>query len=89
MPLTVAFMDIDHFKGLNDTMGHEAGDQILTAFGQSIRRLFRPDDIVSRFGGDEFLVVMKNMGDPAFAREKLRQLCRQHLQIACVREPLE
>lgn len=89
MPLTVAFMDIDHFKSLNDTMGHEAGDQILTAFGQSIRRLFRPDDIVSRFGGDEFLVVMKNMGDPAFAREKLRQLCRQHLQIACVREPLE
>lgn len=87
-PLTVSFMDIDHFKELNDTMGHAVGDQILYAFGQSVRHLFRPDDIVSRFGGDEFLVVMKNMGDRTFARNKLEQICRQNIQVPGHGEPL-
>lgn len=88
IPLTVAFLDIDYFKRLNDTLGHGAGDQILTLIGKKIRSYFRPDDIVSRFGGDEFLIVMKNVGDRAFAKKKLEQLCCQTLSISCHPEPM-
>ncbi len=85
--MTVVFMDIDHFKSLNDTLGHAAGDQILIAFSQNVRRQFRPTDIVARFGGDEFLVIMKDTGDEAFARRKLEPLCHQTLFLPALKLP--
>ncbi len=54
----VAFLDLDHFKDLNDTFGHEAGDRALRSFARVLRRTVRSEDIVCRYGGEEFVVVM-------------------------------
>ncbi len=57
-PLSLMILDIDHFKRVNDTYGHDAGDQILKAFASRIRRVVRASDIVCRLGGEEFAIVM-------------------------------
>ncbi|MEP1142870.1 MAG: PleD family two-component system response regulator [Henriciella sp.] len=57
-PLSIAAFDIDHFKGINDAFGHEAGDQVLQAFSDRLRTNIRPNDIACRPGGEEFLVIM-------------------------------
>ena len=57
-PLTLAFMDIDHFKEVNDERGHGAGDRVLQAMAETIRAEVRSHDIVSRLGGDEIVVAL-------------------------------
>lgn len=56
-------LDIDNFKKVNDQYGHTAGDTILISSGDTIRGLFRADDIIARLGGDEFMVLLKNISD--------------------------
>ena len=58
LPLSVAILDIDHFKRVNDTYGHAAGDAVLTQIGDFLRHRLRETDFVSRYGGEEFGVVM-------------------------------
>jgi diguanylate cyclase (GGDEF)-like protein len=58
--LSVVMMDIDHFKGINDTYGHQAGDMVLIELGSLLNRYSRTSDIACRHGGDEFMVVMPN-----------------------------
>lgn len=55
---SVAFIDIDRFKPLNDSHGHETGDRALRLFGDVLRRALRPDDIAARWGGEEFVIVL-------------------------------
>lgn len=55
-PLSVAILDLDNFKHVNDQYGHEAGDRVLSYFGQLLRQSFRSEDIVGRWGGEEFVV---------------------------------
>jgi diguanylate cyclase (GGDEF)-like protein len=66
-PLGVVLVDIDHFKAINDTYGHEAGDLVLSVAAQRMRGAVRRDDIVGRWGGDEFLVVAPGAGADATA----------------------
>ncbi len=74
-PLAVMILDIDHFKEVNDTYGHDAGDKVLQEFAERITRSVRGIDLACRYGGEEFLVAMPDT-DMAFASvvaERLRQ----------------
>jgi diguanylate cyclase (GGDEF)-like protein len=66
--LSVALIDLDHFKALNDRAGHRAGDQVLKFFAQFLRANLRQEDVVCRLGGDEFTLLLP---DTAVANAKL------------------
>jgi len=73
-PLAVAFFDLDNFKSINDTFGHEAGDQALVGMTAEIRRGLRTGDMLARWGGEEFVLIMPNTfaGTAMSAIERLR-----------------
>ncbi|MCP6060315.1 GGDEF domain-containing protein, partial [Klebsiella pneumoniae] len=61
-PLTALLLDLDHFKELNDTHGHLAGDQVLQGFAENLRAGVRQADILCRWGGEEFILLLKDTG---------------------------
>lgn len=81
-PAVVLFLDLDGFKPVNDTHGHAAGDEVLQSVADRITSVLRPADLVARYGGDEFAVLLEH-ADEAFACDVGDRL------VAAVAEPLE
>lgn len=67
-------IDVDNFKSLNDTYGHQAGDRFLVTLATALRKCFRDNDVVGRIGGDEFFVLMKNVPSAMIVAEKASTL---------------
>jgi diguanylate cyclase (GGDEF)-like protein/PAS domain S-box-containing protein len=81
-PVGVIMLDIDHFKRFNDTHGHEAGDTLLRALGSVLQKRMRGEDIVCRYGGEEFTIIMPeaSLHDTQRRAEEVRADCK-NLQI--------
>lgn len=68
-------LDVDYFKTINDTLGHAAGDTVITEIAQKLKHSFHREDFVGRVGGDEFVVFMKDMPEPSRLEQRLETLC--------------
>ncbi|MEG2001268.1 MAG: sensor domain-containing diguanylate cyclase, partial [Evtepia sp.] len=73
-------LDIDNFKGINDTLGHAFGDVVLTDVCTKLKSLFRSNDLVGRMGGDEFAILMKNVSDTSSVLKKAMELSQTFRQ---------
>jgi len=82
LPLSLLYIDIDHFKAINDTRGHHTGDEVLKTLGAILQELTRSADYVFRWGGDEFLVLLS--AGELDAKNKANQIRRAFLQSAIV-----
>jgi diguanylate cyclase (GGDEF)-like protein/PAS domain S-box-containing protein len=76
----VMFVDLDRFKHINDTLGHGVGDEMIKTCGERLTALLREDDVVARFGGDEFVLLLENLSsanDAAVLAEKVLACCAE------------
>ncbi len=72
----VAFIDLDRFKFINDRFGHRAGDQVLTGISQRLRTALRSNDMLGRYGGDEFIVILRGGPEAEMSSETLERIMR-------------
>lgn len=70
----VLFLDLDNFKNINDTLGHDVGDKLLKIIANKLKEVLRKEDIISRFGGDEFLILQPNINTYEEAVESVNRI---------------
>jgi diguanylate cyclase (GGDEF)-like protein/PAS domain S-box-containing protein len=75
-PFAVLYLDLDHFKDVNDTLGHPAGDALLREVANRLKDCVRGTDLVARFGGDEFAVLQEDVADAAAAEVLADKICK-------------
>jgi diguanylate cyclase (GGDEF)-like protein/PAS domain S-box-containing protein len=75
--LALLMIDLDHFKDVNDTLGHNAGDQLIQQVAQRLQKTLRASDTVARLGGDEFAVVLNHMTEPIVAAELAQKIIHE------------
>ena len=73
----VVFVDLDHFKMINDTLGHAIGDQYLKVVAERLQATTRREDLLGRWGGDEFVLAMEGMGEAQMISETLKRMLEQ------------
>lgn len=76
-PVAVCMFDLDNLKSINDTFGHNAGDQIIQAFSELIRQETRSNDVVCRYGGDEFVLLLRKITDKEVIMKRITHICRK------------
>ena len=82
---SVFFIDIDHFKNVNDSMGHSIGDQLLVHFADRIQKCLRKSDTLARLGGDEFIILLENNSEVVGSRtiaERIQEVLRPPYRLA-------
>ena len=81
-PLSVVMIDVDNFKQINDTFGHAAGDQVLAGISKRMQQVLRRSDILGRYGGDEFVVLLPETGQEGARRmtERLREAVARNVE---------
>jgi len=72
--VAICFIDLDHFKKINDSLGHKAGDRLLIAFSSTLRNQLRAGDTLARWGGDEFVLLLPELADEEDARGVARKI---------------
>jgi len=81
--LAVAYLDVDFFKSINDTLGHAGGDEVLCEFAVRLQRTVRSTDLVARLGGDEFVIIYEQLGEDAVVAQ-----LGEHI-MAAIAEPFQ
>lgn len=79
-PLSVAFIDLDDFKKINDTLGHDSGDEVLVHVAETLRKMSRQSDVISRFAGDEFVIILPETSaeEASSLIGRIQQYFREH-----------
>ncbi len=81
-PMAIAIVDLDHFRDINDSLGHQSGDQLLTELARRVSAAMRSGDTLARLGGDEFGLILRDVADPEQALLRVRDVIEREIEVS-------